>query len=64
MLTYQSTRREALVPDDPFNPLLNMIGLGVCLDIVITQPNAQVLYVRLAQAENRSTMLSILPFCH
>jgi hypothetical protein len=62
--THQSTGGEALVPDDPFNPLLYMRGLGVCFDIVVTQPDTQMLYIRLAQAEHRSSVIDGVIHCY
>ena len=38
------------MPDDPLDPLLHVGGLTVRLDVVVTQPDTQVLHIRLTQA--------------
>ena len=37
------------MPDDPLDPLLHVGGLTVRLDVVVTQPDTQVLHIRLTQ---------------
>ena len=40
------------MPDDPTDPLLDVVGLVVPLDVVVSQPDPQVLNVTCAQTKH------------
>ena len=51
------------MPDDPLDPLLHVGGLTVRLDVVVTQPDTQVLHIRLTQAVIKQNFKFSVNYC-